>query len=48
VSFWLLIAFLLLIYAAAVFGPPPPNVKVLAWSGLGLWLLIPWAWWAER
>ena len=48
VSFWLLMAFLLLIYVAAAFGPPPPNVNVLAWSGLGLWLLIPWAWWAER
>ena len=48
VSFWLLIAFLLIAYFAAAFGPPPPNVTTLAWSALALWLLIPWARWADR
>jgi hypothetical protein len=48
VSFWLLIAFLLIAYFAAAFGPPPPNVTTLAWSALALWLLVPWAMWAER
>jgi hypothetical protein len=48
VSFWLLMAFLLIVYFAAALGPPPPNVTVLAWSALGLWLIVPWAWWAER
>jgi hypothetical protein len=47
-SFWLLIAFLLAVYFAAAFGPPPPSVTVLAWSGLAGWLLIPWVRWADR
>jgi hypothetical protein len=48
VSFWLLIAFLVVAYFAASFGPPPPDVKTLAWSALAMWLLIPWARWADR
>jgi hypothetical protein len=48
VSFWLFIAFLLVAYFAAAFGPPPPNEHVLAWSALTAWLLLPWAWWADR
>jgi hypothetical protein len=47
-SFWLLIAFLFLAYLGAAFGPPPPDVRTLAWSALALWLLIPWARWADR
>jgi len=48
VSFWLLISFLIVTYFAAAFGPPPPDVRTLAWSALALWLLIPWARWADR
>lgn len=29
-------------------GDPPPNVSVLAWSALVLWLFIPWAAWIDR
>lgn len=47
-SFWLLIAFLTIAYFGAAFGPPPPDVRTLAWSALALWLLLPWALWAER
>ncbi len=47
-SFWLLIAFLVVTYFAAAFGPPPPDVRTLAWSALALWLLVPWAGWADR
>jgi hypothetical protein len=48
VSFWVFVAFLLLAYTAAAFGPPPPNVRALAWSAMALWLLVPWAWWVDR
>jgi membrane-bound metal-dependent hydrolase YbcI (DUF457 family) len=48
ISFWLLITFLLVAYFAAAFGPPPPDTRTLAWSGLALWILVPWAWWADR
>lgn len=47
VSFWLLVGFLLVAYFGAAFGPPPPDVRTVAWSALALWVLIPWAWWAE-
>jgi len=48
VSFWLLMAFPLIAYFAAAFGPPPPDTRTLAWSALSAWLLIPWAWFADR
>jgi hypothetical protein len=48
VSFWLLAAFLLVAYFAAAFGPPPPDVRTLAFSALAAWILVPWAWWADR
>jgi len=48
ISFWLLMAFLLVVYFAASFGPPPPDTRTLAFSALTAWLLIPWAWMADR
>jgi hypothetical protein len=48
VSFWLLMAFLLIAHFAASFGPPPPDARTLAWSALAAWLLVPWAWFADR
>lgn len=46
--FWLLVGFLLVVYGAAAFGPPPPDVRTLAISALSAWLLVPLAWWSER
>lgn len=43
-----LVAFLLAAYAGAAFGPPPPNIATVAWMGLALVLLIPWAVWIDR
>ena len=48
VAFWLLVAFLTVVYFGAAFGPPPPDVRTVAWSALALWLLLPWAFWADR
>ena len=48
VSFWLFMAFLLVVYFAAAFGPPPPDTRTLAWSALAIWFLVPWAWWADK
>lgn len=33
-GFWALIAFLLVAYCGAAFGPPPPNVETVAWAGI--------------
>jgi ABC-type Na+ efflux pump permease subunit len=48
VSFWALVAVLLVAYFAASFGPPPPDPRTLAWSALALWLLVPWAAWVDK
>ena len=49
IGFWLLVAFLLAAYAGAAFGPPPPGVEALAWTGLaGGILTAAWGYWLER
>ena len=48
VGFWALAAFLLVIYFGSIFGPPPPDVRTLAWSGQAQWLLVGWAYWLDR
>jgi hypothetical protein len=48
VVLWSLVAFVLIIYLGNLFGPPPPSPTVVAWSAQALWLLVVWAWWADR
>lgn len=48
IAFWALIIFLAVVYAASLMGPPPPNVGLVAWSALALWLLPLWGWWIDR
>jgi membrane-bound metal-dependent hydrolase YbcI (DUF457 family) len=48
ISFWILIAFLLVIHLMNLFGPPPPNTMAVAWSANLMWLIILWAWWIEK
>lgn len=43
-----LLVVLLLFYFGSVFGPPPPSDRAIAWSGIGMWLLIAWAAWVDR
>ncbi len=47
-AFWAFIVFLLAVYAAAAFGPPPPSVKKLAIGTLFTAFLVPWAWWFDQ
>lgn len=47
-GFWSLLAFVVMIYVGNVFGPPPPNERVVAWMGLSQWLMVAWAAWADR
>lgn len=42
-SFWALIALLVVVYAASVFGPPPPSVSAIAWPTIALVPLV-WFW----
>ncbi|MGD8378091.1 MAG: hypothetical protein PVJ40_00045 [Gammaproteobacteria bacterium] len=47
-AFWSLTGLLALIYAANVFGSPPPDPEAVAWVGLAGWLIPFWAEWADR
>jgi len=48
VALWSLLGLLAVLYLGSVFGPPPPNVHVLAVSALAIWITLPWAAWADR
>jgi hypothetical protein len=43
-----LAAFLVAVYAANVFGPPPPSEKAIAFGGFAQWLFVAWAAWIDR
>ena len=47
-ALWSLLILLFLLYLGSVFGPPPPDTRVLAVSALAIWLTVPWAAWADR
>lgn len=48
VAFWSMVSVLTLIYVGNLFGPPPPDVTSLAVVSLVLWVVVPWAAWADR
>lgn len=43
-----LVAFLLLVYASNLFGPPPPSATAIAWVGQAQWLIVLWGYWVDR
>jgi hypothetical protein len=43
-----LIATLGAIYFAALYGPPPPDVRAVAIAGHLSWLFVIWAYWVDR
>ena len=43
-----LVAFLLLVHAGNLLGPPPPGPGAIAWVGQAQWLLVLWAFWADN
>jgi len=48
VLLWTFAITLAVLFLAAVFGPPPPTVFVLAVTGLLGWLFVVWAYWIDR
>ena len=48
VALWSLVGFLLVVYVANIFGPPPPGAMAVAWAAQALWLLVLWAYWIDR
>lgn len=47
-AFYGLVAFLALVYAANVLGPPPPSTEAVTYSALAMWLLVAWGYWIDR
>ncbi len=43
---WTYVVVLAVVFVASN-SAPPPNARVLAWSALGIWLFVPWAWWVD-
>ncbi len=47
-ALWGLVSFLLIVYVANIFGPPPPSVETIAWAGHLQWLMVLWAFWVDK
>jgi membrane-bound metal-dependent hydrolase YbcI (DUF457 family) len=45
---WGVVIFLLAIYFANLFGPPPPSVSAVAWSAQALWVIVVLGFWIDR
>jgi hypothetical protein len=48
IALWSLLAFLVVVYAGNVLGPPPPSASAIGVVGLAMWLFLPWAAWIDR
>jgi hypothetical protein len=48
IGLWSLVLFMLVVYAAATFGPPPPTWTAVAWSAQAMWLLVVWGYWVDN
>ena len=48
VLFWSLVGITTVMWALAPEGPPPTSALALGWFALIGWIMIPWAWGADR
>lgn len=48
IALWSLVVLLVVIWASATFGPPPPSLNALQYSALALWLTVAWGYWIDR
>jgi len=46
-ALWSFVIVFTVMYIAASFGPPPPDVKTLALMGLAQFIVVPWGWWID-
>lgn len=47
-AFWGLVAFLIVVWAINIFGPPPPDESSLAIASNATWLIVLWGYWIDR
>lgn len=45
---WGLVTVLFVIQLSTYFGPPPPSDLSVMLAGLGIWIVVPWAFWVDR
>lgn len=43
-----LLVFLAVMHLGNLFGPPPPNVEMIAVAGNAMWLFVLWGWWIDK
>lgn len=48
IAFWSFVAFMGLLYLGNIIGPPPPNIQMVAYAGIGAWVFYLWTWWFDR
>lgn len=48
IGLWAFVIFIVTIWIAGCFGPPPPSARAIGWVGLAMWLLPLWAGWVDR
>jgi hypothetical protein len=48
IALWVFVGLLAVFYLMSFFGPPPPSVAAITWTGLVAWLFPLWAWWIDR
>ena len=47
-SFWGLVLCLVGVWLASVLGPPAPAERTVEYTGVAMWLFVPWGWWIDR
>jgi hypothetical protein len=48
IGFWALLAFFMVSYISAAFGPPPPNVEMIGYFAPFAWIFVLWGHWVDR
>jgi len=47
-ALWALLFFLFLGWVTSLIAGAPPSARSMAWGGMSMWIVVPWAWWADR
>ena len=47
-ALWTLIVFLAVAWVGSVAGPAPRSERAVEWTGLAMWLFVPWGYWIDR
>ena len=43
-----LLVFLVVMHLGNLFGPPPPEISMVAIAGNAMWLFVLWGWWIDK